>query len=833
MFAAAKNLGQGADGMGDLLTRLRAREKARHGVQAKKDVDSSGLPIMTAAALRQARGCPVAIDDEGYETPELNDRLYLHFKGYRKIQNLEPYTSLKALWLGGNGISEIQGIGHLSQLRCLYLERNLISTIKGLEGLESLVQLDLSQNRIEAALGLSCLPSLHTLNLSKNSLGDAAAVSPLSECPSLTNLDVTGNRLAGPGVLDVLSSLKGLVSLSLSGNPILAETAHFRKTVITASPKLRYQEEKRNEDRRQMQVFRDWQAEMRQKKLAEIEARAAAGLGAPEPTPEEVLRDAERAAKAKADAEEDNRLIKENNTASHDSRRDVIESLAGAAASFAGAEGPLQEPPSTVGGGASSVSTATASETGDCNGGSDPNFSGTGRAGSRGGDDGGGDHKSDSSFDDEEEGKGGGGDDERQKDHDDDKDENKEDREERKVTETDGEAEEDEDEEEDEEDEEEIRRVRVAQSLAMYRSQLAAERRLEEANLHGAQEEKTPGVCVWSPPGSPSRHRDGGAVAGGFQRRLEEASAEVSAEAAASPQIVPATSRPRGNPAENTQQTQRHRQEQVPVPGATEGFGKCNPGGGVGGGWSGVRQWTVSKDRSLARLVRECEFDFDLVAARFSSAVASGDGAGEEVITAEECRVRFARFDREEEDNAEDDMGGGGEGYNHNLVPDLDATPAPGVIENAGLSFADLERKARNMKSRFLEPPKDLPSTRDGYDRLDGDDDAKDGDADDDGDDGRDLITNKKRTTTNIPRSSDDADGCAGKDYVICDGGARVGATKEPVLLVINDHDTANADGRRGNFESNRSDDGGSDGEDDEVLTRAQIKSMAKKTHQS
>lgn len=30
------------------------------------------------------------------------------------------------------------------------------------------------------------------------------------------------------------------------------------------------------------------QAEMRQKKLAEIEARAAAGLGAPEPTPEEV-----------------------------------------------------------------------------------------------------------------------------------------------------------------------------------------------------------------------------------------------------------------------------------------------------------------------------------------------------------------------------------------------------------------------------------------------------------------------------------------------------------------------------------------------------------------
>lgn len=35
MFAAAKNLGEGGGGMGDLLTRLRAREKARHGLQVR------------------------------------------------------------------------------------------------------------------------------------------------------------------------------------------------------------------------------------------------------------------------------------------------------------------------------------------------------------------------------------------------------------------------------------------------------------------------------------------------------------------------------------------------------------------------------------------------------------------------------------------------------------------------------------------------------------------------------------------------------------------------------------------------------------------------------
>lgn len=142
------------------------------------------------------------------------------------------------------------------------------------------------------------------------------------------------------------------------------------------------------------------------------------------------------------------------------------------------------------------MSTATASETGDCNSGSDPNCSGTGRAGSRGGDDGGGDHKSDSSFDDEEEGKGGGGEDERQKDDDDDDDqeERKEDSEEGKITETDGEEEE---QEEEEDDEEEIRRVRVAQSLAMYRSQLAAERRLEEVSRTRAN---LPGATTGGPP---------------------------------------------------------------------------------------------------------------------------------------------------------------------------------------------------------------------------------------------------------------------------------------------------------------------------------------------
>jgi hypothetical protein len=41
-----------------------------------------------------------------YQTPYLNDKLFLHFKGFREIKNLELYTELKALWLEGNLIEK-------------------------------------------------------------------------------------------------------------------------------------------------------------------------------------------------------------------------------------------------------------------------------------------------------------------------------------------------------------------------------------------------------------------------------------------------------------------------------------------------------------------------------------------------------------------------------------------------------------------------------------------------------------------------------------------------------------------------------------------------------
>ena len=56
-----------------------------------------GLPVMSREELLK-----VALENGGYSTPSLNDTLYLHYKGYRRIENLDEYDGLKSLWLHSN-----------------------------------------------------------------------------------------------------------------------------------------------------------------------------------------------------------------------------------------------------------------------------------------------------------------------------------------------------------------------------------------------------------------------------------------------------------------------------------------------------------------------------------------------------------------------------------------------------------------------------------------------------------------------------------------------------------------------------------------------------------
>lgn len=319
------------------------KERERKKAERSASKDPSGAPLMTPEAIRAA-----ALEDDGYETAELNDRLYLHFKGYRRIQNLEPYTGVKALWLGSNGLERIEGIGHMSQLRCLYLQQNLIRTISGLEGLDNLVQIDLSHNSLEHITGLSHLPALHTLNISKNAIAEPSGLRHLWECPALTNLDISANRLSngdddGGCIVQLFAAMPCLVALTIAGNPFVSGTPCLRKTLITSLPALQYldrpifeveriaahawsnggkdaevrartayQSAQLQRDRDQMQEFRDWQAERRNLHTESVTRRLAMGLPARSPPSNEELEAAEaRFLAAKQDATSEKMLIRE------------------------------------------------------------------------------------------------------------------------------------------------------------------------------------------------------------------------------------------------------------------------------------------------------------------------------------------------------------------------------------------------------------------------------------------------------------------------------------------------------------------------------------------
>jgi hypothetical protein len=67
-----------------------------------------------------------------YRTFELNEKLYFHYKGFAKIENMELFPDLKCLYWEGNGTSQISGLESNVQLVSLYLQENLIRKMEGL-----------------------------------------------------------------------------------------------------------------------------------------------------------------------------------------------------------------------------------------------------------------------------------------------------------------------------------------------------------------------------------------------------------------------------------------------------------------------------------------------------------------------------------------------------------------------------------------------------------------------------------------------------------------------------------------------------------------------------
>jgi dynein assembly factor 1 len=84
-----------------------------------------------------------------YRTPELNEKLFLHYKGFSYIKNMHVFTDLKCLYFEGNGCRSLKGLENNLQMRSLFIQENIIENIEGLENLKELRQINLNDNIIK------------------------------------------------------------------------------------------------------------------------------------------------------------------------------------------------------------------------------------------------------------------------------------------------------------------------------------------------------------------------------------------------------------------------------------------------------------------------------------------------------------------------------------------------------------------------------------------------------------------------------------------------------------------------------------------------------------
>jgi len=190
---------------------------------------------MTAQKVQQ-----ICKSTGGYNTMALNEKLYLHFKGWPRIENLDDFTGARVVWLEGNGLRKIEGLQPCSGLRQMYLQQNCFQKIENLEGFDELRTINLSENFIATVENLSHLPRLETLQLNNNNISSFEDIEHIAECKNLRVVELSKNKIEDPRIVDVLECLPELKVLKLDGNPCIRQIKGYRKTLICRLKSLTY-----------------------------------------------------------------------------------------------------------------------------------------------------------------------------------------------------------------------------------------------------------------------------------------------------------------------------------------------------------------------------------------------------------------------------------------------------------------------------------------------------------------------------------------------------------------------------------------------------------------